>query len=302
MVHQATHQIAMRAIGLLVLCIGSGVGLFLLPSTRADDSAPGAMLVSRAPQSAKEIRVLEAGQVIKREIQWQETQVYEIRLAEGEYAQMFFAFPGSNNVDVFAPDGKPFILDEAGIVQLNPTLSNTREISILAEVPGSYRIQIVASYREHDFCEYQLEVRCKRLATEADRRRVEIFKAYAEIFQSYRKRKAESYLRCIEIGKRTAPQLRTLGEPFCQSNALYYIGVAYWELGRYAEALDYMKQALDVARDVGNPKLQAIILISIGQTYQKLSEYQQALAVSRPINQADGQASWCFRGTKRNSQ
>ena len=71
-----------------------------------------------------------------------------------------------------------------------------------------------------------------------------------------------------------------LAYPFGISGILNNMGLAYYHLGRYPEALTALKRALQLYRQLSNEWDEANTLENLGAVYTALGDYEQAPTVS----------------------
>jgi len=68
-----------------------------------------------------------------------------------------------------------------------------------------------------------------------------------------------------------------LHDDAAQAETLGCLGVAYWHVGRYAEAIDHQQQALDLFRGIGDRGGEAGVICRLGQIHLFAGRYPQAL-------------------------
>jgi len=90
----------------------------------------------------------------------------------------------------------------------------------------------------------------------------------------------------------------TSGNMFIEGDALGGLGVAHFDLGQYAKAIEYHGQALAISRKVGDAGGEGTTLGNLGNVYRNLGQYakaieyhEQALAISRKIGDVGGEGT-----------
>ena len=81
------------------------------------------------------------------------------------------------------------------------------------------------------------------------------------------------------------------------SNIYNELGEAYYSLGGYDKAINYLQQSLEISRELGDRHGEGKSLNSLGNAYHSLGEYQraidyyqQSLAISRELGDRNGEA------------
>jgi len=77
------------------------------------------------------------------------------------------------------------------------------------------------------------------------------------------------------------------------------LGIAYYSLGRIAEALDFYEQALTISREIGDRRGEGVDLGNLGNAYSALGRsaeaiayYEQALTIAREIGDRLSEGVW----------
>jgi tetratricopeptide (TPR) repeat protein len=112
-------------------------------------------------------------------------------------------------------------------------------------------------------------VEAQAKATEATLNR--LFQEGAQAYQ------AADYRTALEKWQAGLNQARALGNKQYSSQLLMNIGLVYWYLGQYEQALVSLEQASIIFRELGDRQSEGRILNNIGLVYQNLGKYEQAL-------------------------
>ncbi|MCE3226099.1 MAG: histidine kinase [Bacteroidetes bacterium] len=99
------------------------------------------------------------------------------------------------------------------------------------------------------------------------------------------------YLTSLKIAEEKLPNGKTVGDKNSISTALYNVGLAHTELGRYKEATPYYLRSLEIKKEQNDKMGQGYCFIGLGLSefysgnYLKAAEYQeQALNIAKEIN------------------
>ena len=60
-------------------------------------------------------------------------------------------------------------------------------------------------------------------------------------------------------------------------NHLNNLGLAYANLGKYQQAIDYYERTLAISQDIGDKRSECNRLGNLGNAYANLGQYQQAI-------------------------
>jgi tetratricopeptide (TPR) repeat protein len=97
----------------------------------------------------------------------------------------------------------------------------------------------------------------------------------------------------LEIAAQAAERQENRGN---QAAHLSHLGLAYTDLGRYRQAIDYHQQAMTISRKIGDRETESTILSNLGIVYRQLGQYpqaidyaQQALTISHEIGDRRGE-------------
>lgn len=64
--------------------------------------------------------------------------------------------------------------------------------------------------------------------------------------------------------------------------ALNYLSAAYWDIGRYEEAIQHARRALKISRDIGDQWIEGSVLVCLGTCYNDLGRFAEGLECHRP--------------------
>ncbi len=100
-----------------------------------------------------------------------------------------------------------------------------------------------------------------------------------------------SYYQALDIS-------REIGDRNGEASSYNNLGLAYYSLGEYQQAIQYYQQSLAITREIGDRNGEASSYNNLGNAYSSLGEYQQAiqyhqqsLAIKTEIGAAEGTRS-----------
>jgi CHAT domain-containing protein/Tfp pilus assembly protein PilF len=249
---------------------------------------------SAGSQDSEDAYPLVVGQPNAREMRGGQTHAYQVTLSPGQYARVVVEQHGIDVVvALLGTDGKP-------LLEVDNNLSGTRGlevVSLLAEVSGTYRLNVHSLEKGASAGRYELRLAELRPATEADRTRVAAERSYVEGERLQAERTGQSRRKAIERYGEALRLMRAAGDRRGEAMTLTNVGTVYNLLGEPPKALEHLHQALPVWREVGDRHLEAITLSIIARVYYALGEPQKALdfysgarSVMRAVGDQSGEA------------
>jgi CHAT domain-containing protein len=256
------------------------------PPAQAPASTRGA-----AP-SVQESVSLEPGKPVERELSGGQSHFYKITMISGQYLRVVVSQRGIDVlVALFTPDGK-----KIGEVDGERTTVGSETISAIAEVAGSYGIDVRSTEHTAKTGRYEIKIEELREATAEDKYRVAAESVFREAKQLENgtledKRKGiEKYQEALEMYRRAGARSE-------EAQTLSNIGDIYWTLGEKRKALEKFNEALPIRRAIGDRSGEATTLNNIGLGYRLLGEmqkalekYNEALPISRAVGDRGGEA------------
>ena len=223
--------------------------------------------------------VLGLGEPIDRVLPAGERHSYKIILNTGQYLQLRITRSGTElATTLYAPDGQK--LSQSTCRENGP-----RPVSAIAEVSGTYRLEVRSLENDPAPGRYQVKVEEVRPATALDTHRVAAEQAFAEAEELRNEWKAESSRKAIERYKEALQHWRTAGERIQEATSLRNIGEIYHVLGEPQRALNPYQQALAISRKANDPKGEVETLNGMADVLLPLGEKQKAMeSCSRALN------------------
>jgi CHAT domain-containing protein/Tfp pilus assembly protein PilF len=209
---------------------------------------------------------LTPGAPVERELKGGEAHSYRITLAAGQYLravvdqrgiEVALTLHGSENQPV-----RPFY---------GPSSSQgPKELSLVAEVSGDYRLDIRAVENEAEPGRYEVRIHERREATAAE-------KLFAEGQLLVRQGTADSLRQAIPKFQAARAWWRQEGDRRGEAEALSGMGMPYTHVGQMGKAMEVFSEARALWHEVGEQRREAYTLNSIARLYQFLDERQKAL-------------------------
>ncbi|HEX5733674.1 MAG TPA: CHAT domain-containing protein [Blastocatellia bacterium] len=240
-------------------------------------------------KAGKDIRPLEPGEPVVRELAGGEAHAYQLLVAKGQYLSVEVEQKGIDIVVMhFVPSDTHFTKVErlnSNHVELIPAmqlikvdrLNSNHGVELLSTVikmPEAYRLIVHSEERDVPTGRYEIKIKELRAATPQDESRVAAEKASAkgEVLSDKQARmqmaleKYEEHLRLS----------RESGDRKQEAAALRRLGQTYERIGEMQKALNHLNQALLIYQDLGGHPGEADTLYSLGTVSLKSGEDKKA--------------------------
>jgi CHAT domain-containing protein/Tfp pilus assembly protein PilF len=250
--------------------------------------------VAKQEAAQADVPELVVGTPQERELKGGERHVYRLVLAADQYLRLVVEQHGIDVVvRLFGPDGRQLVEMDS------PTGTQGAEtVSFIADVGGTYRVEIAPLEREAAPGRYIVRMEELRPAAERDRTRLAAERAFAEAELLRAQQRADSLRQAVVKYEEAARLYHMLGERAKEAECLAWIGFLSYQLGDRRKALEYLSQALPILRAVEERQGEATILTNIGLVYLNLGEWQkaleyftQALPLHRAVGDRTGEAA-----------
>jgi tetratricopeptide (TPR) repeat protein/CHAT domain-containing protein len=250
--------------------------------------------VAKQEAAQADVPELVVGTPQERELKGGERHVYRLVLAADQYLRLVVEQHGIDVVvRLFGPDGRQLVEMDS------PTGTQGAEtVSFIADVGGTYRVEIAPLEREAAPGRYIVRIEELRPATERDRTRIAAERAFAEANLLAAQQKEDSFRQAAAKYEEAARLYHTLGERAKEAVCLLGAGAFSHHLGDLRKALEYYGQALPIFQALGNRAMEATILTLIGRVQDALGEkqkaleyYTQALTLHRAVGNRAGEAT-----------
>src|SRR6266567_6373230 len=160
----------------------------------------GAMLLamlfagSLSAQDERNIRALEPGKPIERQIAASETHSYSLRLEAGEFIHVFVYQRGVNVAStLIGPDGKKVLEADSPL-----TMQEAEWVTHVASATGEYKIEVRVVDKAAPPGRYEIREEEQRKSVPGDEPRLSAQRLLAEAKSLYDENKADSYRKAIQ--------------------------------------------------------------------------------------------------------
>jgi tetratricopeptide (TPR) repeat protein len=217
--------------------------------------------VAKQEAAQADVPELVVGTPQERELKGGERHVYRLVLAADQYLRLVVEQHGIDVVvRLFGPDGRQLVEMDS------PTGTQGAEtVSFIADVGGTYRVEIAPLEREAAPGRYIVRMEELRPATERDRTRIAAERAFAEANLLAAQQKEDSFRQAAAKYEEAARLYHTLGERAKEAVCLLGAGALSHHLGDLRKALEYYGQALPIFQALGNRAMEATTLNLIGR-------------------------------------
>jgi CHAT domain-containing protein len=221
----------------------------------------------------RKMHVLEREIPIKRELRAHQMHSYHIVLSAGQYLHLEVGQRDIyTEVTFFCPTGKELsrLSNYKGTAEPEP-------ISVIAEIAGSYRLDVRLLKRTAHAGRYELKIEELRMATAEDQTRVVATQALVQAELLRGQGTAESTKKAIAKYEESILLSRAGEDRLSEARALNNLGEIYYGLGEKQTALEYFEQVLHLSRTLNDPKAVALAAVRVSEAYTDLGEMQKAL-------------------------
>jgi CHAT domain-containing protein len=256
-------------------------GMFLVTSSAYADKAghfpQKGSGVKSAVRSKQDVRTLEPGVPIERELAGGESHIYRVTLGSGQYLHVVVDQRGIDViVMVLEPDGKKLAEMDSPNGTVGP-----ESVSWIGEVSGDYRLEVRSLEDNAAPGCYEIKIEEPRDPTPEDRIRIAAERAFAEggqlDAQGSEQVKAELRRQAIAKYEEALPLWQASGDRWKEAETLSVIGEIYHPLGQIRKALDYLNRALPLRGAVNDFGGEARTLNYIGSIYDDIGDKRKAL-------------------------
>src|SRR6266508_3255897 len=273
----------------------------IIPPDKALGSAPGRRWQSsQKPPAAggvageeKDVRRLEPGQPIRRELEGGQEQGYRIGLSAGQYLKVIVEQQGIDVIVLLSgPDGKQGSQgDQNWEFDTESRLQGQEVAPLVAEVTGEYRLMVRPRQKDARAGGYEIRIEELRAATEIDRELQEARKLTKE---ARRLQLAGKYDEALRLGERALEiREKRLGPDHLEvARSLNNLAHIYYLRGDYAKAEPLYQRALVIREKALGPDHLEVAdsLNSLSTLYWVKGDYaksellqQRALAIREKV-------------------
>ncbi|MEW6209445.1 MAG: CHAT domain-containing tetratricopeptide repeat protein [Acidobacteriota bacterium] len=243
-------------------------------------------------QTGRDVRALDPGKPVEREIAGGQTHYYKVTLTRGQYIRVVADQRGIDLTVAFVePDGRK-------IAEIDrPGAWGVEALSAIAEASGVYQFFVQPAEGNALTARYEVRIEEMRTATPRDEDRVAAERAFAEGSRLKGEGKKDSLERALEAYQRALALWLSFGDRREEACTLNQIGAVYDSQGDKRKALDHYNRALLLIRSEKDRGGEALTLKNIGSVYRvmgdkgKAEEYlTQSLSIWRETGDRAGEA------------
>jgi len=198
-----------------------------------------------------------------------EQQIYQARLAAGEYLSARIEPRGLDlAVALRQPDGRT-------AAEFDCLENESTRVSLIAPTAGVYRLEVRAG-EPAAAGGYQVLVEERRAAASPDEDRVAAERAFAAGKRLVRRAEVAAERQALAEYRKALPHWQATGDQGGEARTLKAIGDVYQLLGESPPAADHYRQALALSREARDQRLESEILGDLGFVYTHLGRNQEA--------------------------
>ena len=236
-------------------------------------------------QNTPDIRSLEQGKPIERELTDDAVHAYSIQLTAGQFAKVIFEQRGIDLVVMaFGPDGKQLAWVDS------PTAAQGIEtVLLVAETSGSYRlearsVEVMSAgglYEVKAAGRYEVKIDTLRPSIPEDKKSLEIFemdsRASVQGYNGYIHDRRENYAEAQAAYEKSLRLSETTGNKHQLIFMLNSLGRINFVQGNYASSLEFYRRSLTLSEELANKRAVAIALTNLSLVYRNTGNLGQAL-------------------------
>ncbi len=234
-------------------------------------------------QNIAEITTLESGKSIEREISGDQKHIYQITLAEGQFADVNVEQRGIDVVvSLIAADEKPIAKFDREI-----WTKGAEKVEIVAKTSGIYKLEVSASYKVLPAGRYEIRLAELRAFNENDNLLQEARLAASESTRLRRSGKLREAF--AQIQRALEVREKVLGQDDVEvATTLDTVAFFYYSMGDYARCESLLKRALDIKEkklEASHPDIAqtlnsfGLVLSDKGDYTKAVTFYQRALQI-----------------------
>lgn len=243
-------------------------------------------------QTGRDVRALDPGKPVEREIAGGQAHYYEVALTRGQYIRVVADQRGIDLTVAFVEPGGRKIAEID-----RPGAWGVEALSAIAETSGVHQFFVQPAEENALAARYEVKIEEIRAATPRDEDRVAAERAFAEGVRLKGEGKKDSLEKALKTYQRALALWLSLGDRREEACTLNQIGVVYDSQGDKRKALDHYSRALPLMRSEKDRGGEALTLKNIGSVYRvmgdkvKAEEYlAQSLSIWRETGDRTGEA------------
>jgi len=248
------RSLLVRRVMVATFCLMFLVGPMPAANSRALlRQTKSAMAMVQPVQQGAEVRSLEVGQVIPRELKGGQTHSYEISLAAEQFAHVVVDQQGIDVVvKLFAPDGR--LLTE--VDSPNDTYG-PEPIYVITEARGIYRLEVSSLEKDASPGKYEAKLAELRSVTERDKAWLAARRVFEEGVILTNQNTSASSEAAIKKFESAFSLYGAIGDRNEQHAAMISMGITHRLRREWMQAFERFERALQIAKELGDDRRQA---------------------------------------------
>lgn len=228
---------------------------------------------SLSAQNERNIRALEPGKPIERQIAEGETHSFSLRLGAGEFIHVFVYQRGVNvAATLVGPEGKKLLEADSPL-----STQEAEWITHITSTSGVYKIDIRAVEKEAPPGRYEIKLEEQRRSVPGDEALLSAQRLLADAKSLYDENKVDSYRKAIEKYEQALVLYQQTGRRREEAVTLNCAARACAFSLDYKAALDRFERALSIYREMRDVHGEGATLNGIGYVHSVAGRYEEAL-------------------------
>jgi CHAT domain-containing protein len=258
--YRISLSLVLLSVALLILLRPATITLAHRVSIPQSHSSQQLFETGAVVQQESKPDLLEPGKPIERELAGGESHSYGVALVAGQFCQ---AVVDQRDIDVvvalYGTDGGKIVQVDSPNEEKGP-----EQVSLIAEVSGTYRLEVRSLGKNAPRGRYELRLVELRAATRQDQSRITAQKASADAKSLRNQRTRESQRQAIEKYREAILLWHTLGDLRMEAYSLFEMGLIQGDLGEYQNALDSYGQAREIFKRLQDLRGEGGVLSNMG--------------------------------------
>jgi tetratricopeptide (TPR) repeat protein len=228
-------------------------------------------------QDAPDIRPLEQGKPIERELMGGDVHAYSVQLTVGQFLSVIFDQRGIDLVvTAFGPDSKQIARVDGPTDKQGP-----EAVLLAADATGSYRLEVRSVFDVAAAGRYEVKIDALRTAIPEDKKLLEIFemdnRASLLAFTGFVQQGGGNYVEALEAYQKSIPLSEATGNKGQLVLTLNSMGETNFLQGNYPAALEAYQTSLPLSEALGYKRRLALTLNQMGRIDFLQGNYSAAL-------------------------
>lgn len=245
------------------------------------------MEVISLTQTSGQTLSLEQAKPLTRQLGGGAVHIYQVALTSGQFLQVAVKQSGIDvTVRVMGPDDKNIVETDSLFGAEGP-----EEVSIVADLAGTYRIEVGSYDKNAEAGAYTIEIKELRTAIEKDRDRVAAESLFVEATMMFGQQPTETAQKAIEKFGQARMIFESLHDQAGLARTFYSLSMIYHHLGEGQKEIDCFLRALPIWEAMDYKLMAANTLDGIGVVYSNTGEMRKSIeAFAHELSYAEAMA------------